>query len=128
MYRQVGNKNKQLLSKMRKPENKHATWAIIGNGVDPLFMPKDAFVCLTCAGKVRYAQSVSNTPRPEPEPEPEPIIIIRVRPRKTPRFRYTWFSRPARLFDPRPSTCQYKGHVGPAQWKGGDWAGSKKRK
>ena len=22
----------------------------------------------------------------------------------------------------------YKGHVGPAQWKGGDWAGSKKRK
>ena len=21
----------------------------------------------------------------------------------------------------------YKGHVGPAQWKGGDWAGSKKR-
>ena len=27
--------------------------------------------------------------------------------RKTPRFRYTWFSRPARLFDPRPSTCQY---------------------
>ena len=23
---------------------------------------------------------------------------------------------------------QYKGHVGPAQWKGGDWAGSKKRK
>ncbi len=30
--------------------------------------------------------------------------------------------------DLRLSQLVYKGHVGPAQWKGGDWAGSKKRK
>ena len=29
---------------------------------------------------------------------------------------------------PSWSWLEYKGHVGPAQWKGGDWAGSKKRK
>jgi hypothetical protein len=76
VYRQVGNKNKAPLSKM-KLKNKLATWAIIGKGMDPLFIPTDAFVCLACAGKVRKAQSVSNRsdPRPEPEPKPEPIII-----------------------------------------------------
>jgi hypothetical protein len=81
VYRQVGNKNKAPLSKMN-PKNKHAAWAIIGEGVDEFFMPKDAFVCVLCAGKVRKAQSVSNNsvPRPEPKPEPEPIIIISVPP------------------------------------------------
>ena len=78
MYRQVGNKNKKLLSKMKSM--KSATWKIIGNGVDEFFMPKDAFVCIDCAGKVRYAQSVSNRSDPRPEPEPEPIIIISVPP------------------------------------------------
>ena len=42
-----------------KPENGLATWKIIGKGVDEFFMPTDAFVCNLCAGKVRYAQSVS---------------------------------------------------------------------
>ena len=67
-----------------KPENGLATWKIIGKGVDEFFMPKDAFVCVTCASKVRKEQSVSNRsdprPEPKPEPRPEPIIIIRVRP------------------------------------------------
>ena len=58
MYRQVGNKNKAPLSKMR-PENQSATWKIIGKGVDEFFMPKDAFVCVTCASKVRKEQSVT---------------------------------------------------------------------
>jgi hypothetical protein len=47
VYRQVGNKNKLLLSKMKSM--KSATWKIIGKGVDEFFMPKDAFVCTTCA-------------------------------------------------------------------------------
>ena len=72
MYRQVGNKNKAPLSKMR-PENQSATWKIIGKGVDEFFMPKNAFVCKACASKVRYEQCVSNSSVPRPEPEPEPI-------------------------------------------------------
>jgi hypothetical protein len=60
-----------------KDENKHAAWAIIGEGVDEFFMPKDAFVCVLCAGKVRYAQSVSNRSDPRPEPEPEPTVCQR---------------------------------------------------
>ena len=81
MCRQVGKSTRRLLSEMN-PENKHAAWASIGKGVDEFFMPTDAFVCNLCAGKVRYAQSVSNRsdPRPEPEPKPEPIIIISVPP------------------------------------------------
>ena len=74
MCRQVGNKNMQQLSKMTDA-NRRLTWAIIGpKGVDALFMPTNAFVCKACAGKVRYAQSVSNSsvPRPEPEPVPQP--------------------------------------------------------
>jgi hypothetical protein len=78
VYRQVGNKNKAPLSKM-KLKNKLATWAIIGKDIDPLFIPTDAFVCMLCAGKVRKAQSVSNNSVPRPEPEPEPIIIINLR-------------------------------------------------
>ena len=57
----------RLLSEM-KPENGLAAWKIIGKGVDEFFMPKDAFVCNLCAGKVRYAQSVSNRSDPRPEP------------------------------------------------------------
>ena len=53
----------RLLSEM-KPENGLAAWKIIGKGVDEFFMPKDAFVCNLCAGKVRYAQSVSNRSDP----------------------------------------------------------------
>ena len=54
MRRQVGNKKKQLLSKMTDV-NKEATWAIIGGkDISPLFIPTDAFVCKKCAGKVRY--------------------------------------------------------------------------
>lgn len=67
MYRQVGNKNKAPLSKM-KLKNKLATWAIIGKNINPLFIPDDAFVCNLCAGKVRFAQSVSNRSDPRPEP------------------------------------------------------------
>ena len=82
MCRQVGNKNMQQLSKMTHA-NRRLTWAIIGGkDISALFIPTDAFVCKACAGKVRYAQSVSNSsvPRPEPEPVPQPIIILRVRP------------------------------------------------
>ena len=82
MRRQVGNKSKQLLSNMTD-DNRLTTWAIIGpKGAATLFMPTNAFVCKACAGKVRKAQSVSNSsvPRPEPEPVPQPIIILRVRP------------------------------------------------
>ena len=70
----------QQLSKMTDV-NRDATWVIIGQGAAPLFIPTDAFVCKACAGKVRYAQSVSSSsvPRPEPEPVPQPIIILRVR-------------------------------------------------
>ena len=57
MCRQVGKSAMRLLSEM-KPENGLAAWKIIGTGVDEFFMPKDAFVCNLCAGKVRYAQSV----------------------------------------------------------------------
>jgi hypothetical protein len=57
VYRQVGNKNKAPLSKM-KLKNKLATWAIIGKNINPSFIPDDEFVCNLCAGKVRYAQSV----------------------------------------------------------------------
>ena len=57
MCRQVGKSAMRLLSEM-KPENKHAAWAIIGKDVDEFFIPTDAFVCMLCAGKVRYAQSV----------------------------------------------------------------------
>ena len=81
MCRQVGKNNEQQLSNM-KPETRLATWAIIGKGASALFIPTNAFVCKNCAGKVRKAQSVSNSsvPRPEPEPVPQPIIILRVRP------------------------------------------------
>ena len=82
MRRQVGNKKKQLLSKMTDV-NKEATWAIIGGkDISPLFIPTDAFVCTKCASKVRYAQSVSNSsvPPPVPVPVPQPIIILRVCP------------------------------------------------
>ena len=68
MCRQVGKSAMRLLSEM-KPENGLAAWKIIGKGVDEFFMPKDAFVCNLCAGKVRYAQSVSNRSDPRPEPE-----------------------------------------------------------
>ena len=84
MRRQVGNKSKQLLSNMTD-DNRLTTWAIIGpKGAATLFMPTNAFVCKACAGKVRKAQSVSNSsvprPVPVPVPVPEPIIIISVLP------------------------------------------------
>ena len=77
----MGKINEKLLSNMTDV-NRDATWVIIGQGAAPLFIPPDAFVCTKCAGKVRKAQSVSNSsvPRPEPEPVPQPIIILRVRP------------------------------------------------
>ena len=76
----MGKINEQLLTLMTDV-NRDATWAIIGQGAAPLFIPPDAFVCKKCASKVRYLQSVGNSsvPRPEPEPVPQPIIILRVR-------------------------------------------------